>query len=257
MPASPTRGRTVLLLDALGTLVALQPPGPLLRAELQRRFGIEVGEDQAADAIAAEIAYYRTHFDEGADGAGLASLRERCAEVVRGALPPSPALERISPPALTEALLASIRFSAFADARPALAVARGRGMRTIVASNWDVSLHEVLQRLGLGELLDGIVTSAEVGARKPAAAVFERALALAEAQPSQAIHVGDSLDEDVAGAQALGIEAVLLSRDGGAAPPLSRPGGAAPPGVQVIGGLRELERVLSTTPRGLNLGPDA
>jgi putative hydrolase of the HAD superfamily len=235
MDAVTRPSRTVLLLDALGTLVALQPPGPHLRAELQRRFGSEVSADQAAEAIAAEIAYYRRHMDEGRDPAGLAALRGRCAEVVRASLPASATLERVGTPALTEALLASIRFSAFDDARSALLAARARGIRTIVASNWDVSLHEVLAALGLGELLDGIVTSAEAGARKPAAAVFERALALAGAEPSQAIHVGDSVDEDVAGARALGIEPVLLSRDG-------RP---APPGVQVIGGLRELERVLS------------
>jgi putative hydrolase of the HAD superfamily len=222
---------SALLLDALGTLVALEPPAPRLRAELFERFGIDVSDQQAQAAIGAEIAYYRAHLDEGVDGSSLADLRARCAKVVRDALPPSASLSRVDTPALTKALLASIRFSAFDDARPALLAARRRGLTVVVASNWDVSLHGVLERVGLAELLDGIVTSAEAGARKPAPAVFERALALAGARAGDAVHVGDSLEEDVAGARAAGIEPVFLSRDG-------RP---APPGVRVIGSLNELD----------------
>jgi len=44
------------------------------------------------------------------------------------------------------------------------------------------------------------------------------------------VHVGDSLEEDVVGARAAGIEAVLLRRDG-------RPG---PSGVRTIASLAEL-----------------
>ena len=228
--AEPTP-RSTLLLDALGTLVALEPPAPRLRAELAERFGIEVSEEQAREAIAAEIAYYRSHLDDGADPGSLRALRERCAEVVRDALPRSGALSALATPDLTEALLASIRFTAFDDARPAIDAAHAHGMTVIVASNWDVSLHHVLARLGLADVLDGIVTSAEVGARKPAPAVFERALALAGARPADAIHIGDSLEEDVMGASRVGIEAVLLSRD-------ARP---VPPDVRVIRSLGELE----------------
>jgi putative hydrolase of the HAD superfamily len=201
----------VILLDALGTLVTLEPPAPRLRAELAARFGLEVTEEQAAHAFAAEIAYYRAHLDEGRDQASLRALRRRCAEVVLGALP---TLGRIEPERMVGALLASLRFTAFADVRPALEAARARGQRLVVVSNWDVSLHDVLHALGLEPLLDGVLTSAEVGARKPARAMFERALALVGVGPAHAIHVGDSLEEDVAGARAAGIEAVLLRRDG-------------------------------------------
>jgi len=228
--AAPTP-RSTLLLDALGTLVALEPPAPRLRAELAERFGIEVSKEQAREAIAAEIAYYRAHLDDGTNPVSLRALREQCAEVVRGALPPSNALSVLATRDMTEALLASIQFTAFDDARQAIDAAHARGMTVIVASNWDVSLHDVLARLGLASVLDGIVTSAEVGARKPAPAVFERALALARAGPADAVHVGDSLEDDVVGARRAGIEAILLSRD-------ARP---VPPDVRVIRGLGELE----------------
>lgn len=219
-----------VLLDALGTLVALEPPAPRLRAVLSERFGVEITHEQAVRAIAAEISYYRAHFDEGRDSAGLAALRGRCAEALRAALPASDSIARIGPDALTDALLASLRFTAFPDAGPALGAAREQGRRLVVVSNWDVSLREVLARLELEPLLDGILTSAEAGARKPAPAIFEQALTLAGAARKQAIHVGDNLEEDVAGARAAGIGPVLVRRDGG----------PAAPGVRTISSLEEL-----------------
>jgi len=213
MPAT-TNPPAVILLDALGTLVALEPPAPRLRIELAERFGLEVSEEQAARAIAAEIAYYRAHLDDGRDPEALRGLRRRCAGALRSALPAAGLELELDP--LVEALLASLHFTAFADARPALEAARTRGQRLVVVSNWDVSLHGVLRALELEPLLDGIVTSAGAGARKPARAIFEQALVLAGGRPGEAIHVGDSLDEDIAGARAAGIEPVLIRRDGGA-----------------------------------------
>jgi putative hydrolase of the HAD superfamily len=226
----PARQPAVILLDALGTLVGFEPPAPRLRAELADRFGLAVSEAEAARAITAEIAYYRAHLDDGRDLAGLEDLRRRCAAVLRSALPDAAC--RLPLEGLVEALLASLHFSAFADVAPALAAARERGQRLVVVSNWDVSLHGVLRGLGLEQLVDGVLTSAEVGVRKPAPAIFERALALAGAGAGEAVHVGDSLDDDVAGARAAGIEAVLVRRGGGAVPPAVRRGDAGSPGVR-------------------------
>ena len=61
-----------------------------------------------------------------------------------------------------------------------------------MVSNWDVSLHERLDELGLAPLLDGAVASAELGAAKPDPAIFAHALALAGAEPERAWHAGDS-----------------------------------------------------------------
>jgi putative hydrolase of the HAD superfamily len=201
-----------ILLDALGTLVALEPPAPHLARALQ----IPLADAQRA--IAAEIAYYRGHLDDGRDAASLAALRRRCTAALGAELPVT-----VDPEVLGEVLLASLRFTAFPDVAPALGALRTGGTRLVVVSNWDVSLHDVLSRVGLAPLLDDVVTSAEVGARKPAREIFERA------GPAR-LHVGDSLDEDVAGARAAGIEPILIRRDGS-------PG---PPGVRTIATLAEL-----------------
>jgi putative hydrolase of the HAD superfamily len=220
-----------VLLDALGTLVELQPPAPRLVRELSARFGLTVDPACAADAIAAEIAYYRAHLEEGRDESSLAALRTRCAEVVRDSLSLSADLD------LTDALLASLEFRCYGDVTPALETLRGRGLRLVVVSNWDVSLGAVLDRLGISELLDGVLTSAEVGVRKPAAEIFRRGLLLAGVQAGDAVHVGDGLEEDVRGALAAGVEPIWLRRGGASG---EAPRGKAPPGVRVIGSLAEL-----------------
>jgi putative hydrolase of the HAD superfamily len=206
---------SAVLFDALGTLVRLEPPALPLRQELSDRLGVSVSEEAAEQAIIAEIAYYRAHLDEGRDRVSLAVLRRQCASVLIEALP---ALAGAEVDEVVEVLLASLRFSAFEDAAPCLTALRGRGRRIVVVSNWDISLGDVLDRVGLASLVDGVVTSASVGARKPAREMFTAALSLAGVSADQALHVGDSLEEDVEGALSAGIEPVLLAREGGPAP---------------------------------------
>jgi len=227
------RDRPALLVDGMGTLVSLAAPAPALAAVLERRFGVTVTEADARHALGAEIAFYRAHMDSGRDADSLAQLRRRCAQVLFGTLDQAhPALTSVDDDARTEALLEALRFEPYDDAREALATARTKGARVIVVSNWDVSLLEVLERVGLAPLVDGVVTSAAVGARKPEPAIFHHALALAgvDHDPARhARHVGDSLSEDVAGARASGIGALLLRRDG-----------SREPGVETIASLAEL-----------------
>ena len=215
-----------VLLDALGTLVHFEPPAPHLRAALSERHGIEVSQEAAEAAVRAEIAYYRAHLQEGRDPDSLADLRRRAAEAMRPAL-------RVDAPTgvLTDALLAALRFRAYPDVVPALHALRARGLRIVVVSNWDHSLHERLAETGLAPLVDGAVASAEVGAAKPERAIFVRALELAGVPAGAALHAGDSPEADAAGALEAGLRAVLVARDG--APP-------ALPGVPVIASLAEL-----------------
>lgn len=207
----------VITLDALGTLVALEDPVPRLIAALNAR-GADVREAQAAAALAEEIAFYRAGHDAAFDDASLARLRARCAEVLRAALERAGAdLGAIAPGALLDALLGALRFAAYADVPGALAALRAAGHRLVVVSNWDVSLHEMLRTTGLEGLVDGAISSAEAGARKPSPAIFRRALELAGAgapAAHPALHAGDSIELDVAGARAAGLEAVLIAREG-------------------------------------------
>ncbi len=201
-----------VLLDGLGTLVALELPWPALVERLRDAHGVELSLADAERAFRAEIAYYRAHHHEGRDADTLEDLRRRCAEVLRAQLP-AQTIETLSLEQLTAAMLDALRFVAYPDVSTALARLRARGLTLVVVSNWDVSLPAVLRHVGLDGMVDGVVTSAEVGHPKPASAIFAAALALAGCAPGQAVHVGDSLAQDVRGALAAGIPAVLLHRD--------------------------------------------
>lgn len=206
------RGKRAVLLDALGTLVELVPPAPALVRALERRLGLAVTERDAERAIGAEIAYYRGHLDEGRDAASLAELRRRCARVMGEALVGGAGSSELEEEALTAALMESLRFRAYPDAPAALSALRERGLRLVVVSNWDVSLPEVLERVGLRPALDAVVTSAAVGARKPAPEIFQAGLRAAGVAAAEALHVGDGPEEDLAGARAAGIDALLIAR---------------------------------------------
>jgi putative hydrolase of the HAD superfamily len=221
-------GVKAVLLDALGTLVALQPPAPRLQ-RLLAQSGFEVSEERAAAGFAAEIAYYLDHHLEGSDRARLERLRDRCAEEMRRALE----LPDLGHASARRAMLEALEFRPYPDVLPALGELRERGLTLVVASNWDCSLSDWLEPAGITELVDGVVTSAEVGAPKPHPRVFERALAVAGVAPSEALHVGDKMDNDVEGAAAAGVRAVLVQREG-----------EPPAGVEAIRSLRELPALL-------------
>lgn len=222
----------------MGTLVRLDPPGPRLRRELAVRFGLRLSPAEAEQAMAAEIAYYRAHMQDGIDAVGVQALHLAAAEALRAGLPDDRRLPEVSSAELASALVASLRFTAYPDVVPALVWARARGLTLVVVSNWDSSLPEVLDRVGVGEYLDGVITSAAAGAAKPDPAIFHCALALAAVPAREALHVGDSLAQDVAGAQAAGVRAVWLDRTaaGLAGEPANPPTGT-------ISSLSELSRL--------------
>jgi putative hydrolase of the HAD superfamily len=217
-----------VLLDALGTLVELQPPVPRLR-RLLRESGIDVSEEQAAAGFMAEIAYYLDHHLDGSDRERLERLRDRCADELRRGL----GVPELDHATARRAMLGSLEFEPYPDVLPALRELRDRGVTIVIASNWDCSLPEWLRRAGILELVDGVVTSAEVGAAKPAPRVFQRALAVASVEPGEALHVGDKVDNDIEGAAAAGVRGVLLQREG-----------EPPPDVEAIRTLEELPALL-------------
>lgn len=204
-----------VLLDALGTLVELRPPWPALVAELAAR-GAPVTEEEARAALLAEMAYYRAHHDEATGERELEALRDRCAEVLRAALP----VHARAVDDLRGALLASLRFEAYPEVPGVLEELGRMGVARVVVSNWDVSLHAVLAQTGLAALLDGAVISAQEGVAKPDPEIFARALAVAGVRAEEAVHVGDTAEVDIAGALAAGVRAVHVERDAGG-PPLA------------------------------------
>jgi putative hydrolase of the HAD superfamily len=198
-----------VFLDALGTLVRLEPPGPRLQASLRAHVGIELTEDEAGAAMRAEMRYYATNCIRARDDASLAALRLECADVLADALGAGLVGAELLP-CLTDA----IAFRLYDDVLPALAALESAGARLAVVSNWDVSLVPTLERLGIAGRFETIVHSAGVGASKPDPRVFEAALSALDVPADEVVHVGDDRLNDVEGAQRAGIRGILLDRDG-------------------------------------------
>jgi HAD superfamily hydrolase (TIGR01549 family) len=95
-----------------------------------------------------------------------------------------------------------------------------RRHRLAVVSNFDYTptARHVLERAGVVDHFDAIVVSDEVGWRKPAPIIFERALSRMALSPRDAVFVGDRADIDVAGARGVGMRAVWINRDAEALP---------------------------------------
>jgi FMN phosphatase YigB (HAD superfamily) len=81
-----------------------------------------------------------------------------------------------------------------------------------------IEQQEKLETFGFTPFVDALVTSEELGCAKPAAAIFENALARLGVTANEAVMVGDSWPNDVVGATNAGIRAVWLNRHGAPCP---------------------------------------
>ena len=72
----------------------------------------------------------------------------------------------------------------------------------------DIQYQKIL-KLGLGQYIDGIVTSEEAGTEKPDRKVFDLCMEKAGVKPEESIFIGDSIAHDVKGAQNVGMPVIL------------------------------------------------
>jgi HAD superfamily hydrolase (TIGR01549 family) len=103
-------------------------------------------------------------------------------------------------------------FTLYEDALPALADLRARGLKIGLVSNGARDLEEFAAHHGLE--VDAMVGSRAHGRIKPDPSIFVAALAALEVRADEAAMVGDSFEDDIEGARALGMRAILLDRDG-------------------------------------------
>jgi putative hydrolase of the HAD superfamily len=97
---------------------------------------------------------------------------------------------------------------------------RARGLKVAIVSNWHGGLNRIVSALGLADLVDFVVCSADVGFRKPHPEIFQVALRQSGVPASAVVHVGDTWDEDIVGAARVGITPVHLTN--GAPPATDR-----------------------------------
>lgn len=123
----------------------------------------------------------------------------------------------------TEAALAELRAyhsrfnlwqSVPEEVRPSLARFRAAGLRLVVVSNANGTLHGLFDRLGLTPFVDHVFDSHQEKVEKPDPRFFTLALERSSSRPERTVHVGDLYQVDVVGARSAGLEAVLLDAGG-------------------------------------------
>ena len=105
----------------------------------------------------------------------------------------------------------SENFELFEDVHPVLDELRAARLKIAVVSNGIRDLTEFVAHHRLD--VDAIVDSRSHGRVKPHPTIFQAALNALEVPPAFAVMVGDSLEEDVEGARALGMRAILIDRE--------------------------------------------
>ncbi|MDH4123670.1 MAG: HAD-IA family hydrolase [Thermoplasmata archaeon] len=88
-----------------------------------------------------------------------------------------------------------------------------KNYRMAIVSNtltWgDKEVSDALAKKDLTKYFDAIVTSVDAGSNKPNKTIFKKALNILDAQPYEAVMIGDRIDTDISGANALGIISIL------------------------------------------------
>jgi HAD superfamily hydrolase (TIGR01549 family) len=103
-------------------------------------------------------------------------------------------------------------FSLYEDALPALEELRRHELKIGLVTNGQRDLEEFVGHHGIE--VDAMVGSRSHGRTKPHPSIFAAALRILEVRPEEAAMVGDSYEDDIEGARALGMQAILLDRDG-------------------------------------------
>jgi putative hydrolase of the HAD superfamily len=102
----------------------------------------------------------------------------------------------------------------FPETHAVLTKLREEGFELGVVSNFDSRLFPVMRGLGIEGFFDTVTISSLAQAAKPASKIFQIALEKHSMDPDEAMHVGDSVRDDMEGATKAGLTGVLLDRTG-------------------------------------------
>jgi putative hydrolase of the HAD superfamily len=186
-------------------------PGPELSAEryarIAERHGITLDTSRYEEAREAAVLNLKRHPELLHDE----SIWHRFTEEIFIGMGGPEGLANECATEIEEGWGVSENFELFEDVHPVLDELRGAELRIAVVSNGirDLTAFVAHHRLDV----DAIVDSRSHGRVKPHPTIFQAALDLLEVRPADAVMVGDSLEEDIEGARALGMRAILIDRE--------------------------------------------
>jgi len=186
-------------------------PGPELSAEryarIAARHGITLDPSRYDDAREAAVLNLKRHPELLHDE----SIWHRFTEEIFVGMGGPQAIASECATEIEEGWGVSENFELYEDVLPVLEELRRAELRIAVVSNGirDLKAFVAHHRLDV----DAIVDSRSHGRVKPHPTIFQAALAALAVAPEDAVMVGDSLEEDIDGARALGMRAILIDRE--------------------------------------------
>ena len=186
-------------------------PGPDLGPEgyvrLGRRYGLELDASAYDEARRAAFATLKRHPELDHDEEIWVLFTERIIEGMGGRGDTYAAAVEME-----AAWAHAHHFELYDDAPPVLAALRAAGLKLGLLSNTARDLDEFVAHHGLA--VDAVLTSRSHGKTKPHETIFLRMLELLESEAAEAVMVGDTVEDDVEGARAVGMSAILVDREG-------------------------------------------
>jgi putative hydrolase of the HAD superfamily len=190
----------------------LAKPGPDLGPEGYRRLGARLGLDldpaRYDEARIAAVADLQRHPELDHDEEIWVEFTVRIVEAMGDGGPGA----RAAAVEMVKAWEHAHNFELYEDVLPVLAELRRHRLRIGLVSNTNRDLDAFVAHHGLD--VDAAVSSGRFGKTKPHPSIFEHMLAALDVEPTRAVMVGDSLEDDIEGAAALGMRSFLVDREG-------------------------------------------
>ena len=200
----------------------LMEPGEVFSAEgyaaMGERFGLALDPARWLEGQAAALAAYRADYHAKEllhDDGVFARFAEIVVKVMAGPEADAGAV-RACAGSVLEAWNSYENFALYTDVEPCLERLHEARLRVALLSNTNRDLEAIVDHFGLRQFITVTVSSAQVGHVKPSPRIFAAALDALGARAHETVMVGDSYEEDVRGALAAGLGAILLDRGGGA-----------------------------------------
>ena len=185
-------------------------PGPELGPEgyrrLGERFGLPLVPERYDEAREAALVDLKRHPELDHDEEVWVAFTER---IIRGMGGDAETAYECAVE-MTRAWEHAHHFELYEDALPVLEALRAHGLKLGLVSNTGRDLDAFITHHALD--VDAALASGRHGKTKPHESIFRAVLERLEVEPAAAAMVGDSIEDDVAGARALGMQAFLLDR---------------------------------------------
>ncbi len=207
--ASEPKPLQAVLFDVDFTLVKPGPElGPESYVRVGRRYGLELDASRYEAARTAAVQDLKRHPELAHDDEIWIRFTE---DIVRGMGGNSQRAHECALE-LERAWEHAEHFELYEDALPVMEELRRYGLKLALVSNGARDIDEFVAHHGLD--VDAAVGSRAHGKVKPDPTIFRAALERLGVEPAETAMVGDSLEDDVAGARGVGIRAFLLDREG-------------------------------------------